>query len=203
MPPEEENPMKTMFGTLKAFFGVAVIAAFLLPLIHCGGVSDAETTADPPGDPIVGFWYYKFIAQGNTVESSGLPEDQVPPDGAVLDSGYAQWHSDGTEISNSSRQPVTQSFCLGVWEKAGGTKYQLNHFAISWVFSATETYQGPANIGQNVTLSNDHNSFTGTVTIKQYDPSGNLLVSLMGNIQGQRITVTTPVQNVLPVPPMP
>ncbi len=196
--------MKTIFRNLKVPLGLAVIAAFLLPLIHCGGVSDAQTVADPPGAPIVGFWYFKFIAQGNTVESTGLPADQVPPDGAVLDSGFAQWHSDGTEISNSSRQPVTQSFCLGVWEKTGGSQYQLNHFAISWLFSGTaETYLGPTNIGQIVTLSNDHNSFTGTFTIKQYDPSGNLLVSLMGNVQGLRIAVTTPVQDVLPVPPMP
>jgi hypothetical protein len=188
--------VKRIFRTLKVSLGLAVIAAFLLPLIHCGGVSDAQTAADPPGnEPIVGFWYIKMISQGNT--GLGIP------DGAVLDSGYAQWHSDGTEINNSFREPVTQSFCLGVWEKAGGLTYQLNHFAISWLFSGTETYQGPTNIGQKVTLSKDHNSFTGTFTIKQYDPSGSEppLVSLTGNIEGHRITITTPVQNVLPVTP--
>jgi hypothetical protein len=203
MPTGQENPMKTIFRTLKVVLALTIVAACLIPLASCGGVSDAQSTADPSGEPIVGFWYFKFVAQGNTAESSGLPADQVPPDGAVLDSGYAQWHSDGTEISNSSRQPVTQSFCLGVWEKAGGLQYQLNHFAISWVFSGTETYLGPTNIGQNITLSSDHNSFTGTVAITQYDASGNQLVSLKGNVQGQRISVTTPVQNVLPVPPMP
>jgi hypothetical protein len=121
----------------------------------------------------------------------------------VLDSGYAQWHADGTEISNSFREPVTQSFCLGVWETAGTLQYQLNHFSISWLFSGTETYQGPANITQSVTLSSDHNSFSGTFTIKQYDPLGTEppLVSLTGNIEGQRITITTPVQSVLPVAP--
>jgi hypothetical protein len=190
--------MKTMFTTLKVSLGLAVIVACLFPLIHCGGVTDAQTVADPPAnEPIVGFWYYKMESQGNT--GLGIP------DGVVLDSGYAQWHSDGTEISNSNREPVTQSFCLGVWEKSGGLHYQLNHFAISWLFSGTETYQGPANIGQTVTVSQDHNSFTGTFTIKQYDPLGSEppLVSLTGNIEGHRITITTPVQDVLPVPPPP
>lgn len=191
--------MKTIFRTLKVSLGLAVIAAFLLPLIHCGGVSDAQTSTQDPAtqaqEPIVGFWYFKEVSKGNT--AFGIP------DGAVLDSGYAQWHADGTEISNSFREPVTQSFCLGVWETGGTLQYQLNHFAISWLFSGTETYQGPANITQSVTLSSDHNSFSGTFTIKQYDPSGTEppQVSLTGNIEGHRITLTTPVQNVLPVTP--
>src|SRR5690348_917144 len=196
--------MRTIFRTLKVSLALAVVAAFLLPLIHCGGVSTAQAAAaDPPGNPpIVGFWFYKFVAQGNTAESTGLPADQVPPDGAVLDSGYAQWHADGTEISNSSRQPVTQSFCLGVWENAGGLQYKLNHFAISWTFDgSTETYQGPANIRQQVQLGQDHNSFSGTFSIDQYNAGGNTLVHLVGNIVGQRISVDTPVADVLPVPP--
>ena len=59
--------------------------------------------------PIVGFWKVKFISEGN----SGIP------DGTVIDNGFAQWHSDGTEILNSSRPPATSSFCLGVWQKSG------------------------------------------------------------------------------------
>jgi hypothetical protein len=196
--------MKMIFRSLKVSVVLAVAAAFFLPLIHCGGVSTAQAAAaDPPGNPpIVGFWFFKFVAEGNTAESSGLPANQVPPDGAVLDSGYAQWHADGTEISNSSRQPVTQSFCLGVWENPGGLQYKLNHFAISWTFDgSTETYQGPANIRQQVQLGQDHNSFSGTFSIDQYNAGGNTLVHLVGNIVGQRISVDTPVADVLPVPP--
>jgi hypothetical protein len=46
-------------------------------------------------DPIVGFWKAKFVSTG----SSGIP------DGTVVDSPLVQWHSDGTEIMNSSRPP--------------------------------------------------------------------------------------------------
>jgi hypothetical protein len=30
----------------------------------------------------------------------------------VIDAGFAQWHSDGTEIMNS-HAPATSNFCLG------------------------------------------------------------------------------------------
>ena len=49
---------------------------------------------------IIGFWKVKFLSEGN----AGIP------DGTVLDNGFAQWHSDGTEIMNSSKPPVTSRF---------------------------------------------------------------------------------------------
>ncbi len=51
------------------------------------------------GAPIVGFWHVKFIAKGNG----------FIPDGTVIDMGFSQWHSDGTEILNSSRPPPATS----------------------------------------------------------------------------------------------
>ena len=135
-------------------------------------------------DPIVGFWRVKLVSKDN----SGIP------DGAVLDAGYSQWHSDGTEILNSSRPPETQSFCLGVWKKVGPFHYKLNHFAISW---ANGNLLGPANIREDIVLSHDGNSFTGTFTIDQYDQAGNTLVHLVGQIEAKRITVDTPVTDVL------
>jgi hypothetical protein len=187
--------MRKIFGNLKVIVTVTVIAGCLILLTFNGGMSNAQAAESLQGqDQIVGFWFVKFIAEGNT--------DPFIPDGTVIDSGYAQWHSDGTEINNSLRAPVTQSFCLGVWGKTGGLNYELNHFAMSWSFdNGEETYQGPANIREWVTLRQDHNSFTGKFTIKQYDPWGGELVSLTGQIEGQRITMTTPVSNVLPVVP--
>jgi hypothetical protein len=115
----------------------------------------------------------------------------------VLDAGFSQWHSDGTEILNSSRPPTIQSFCLGVWENVGPSKYKLNHFPLSW--TADGTLVGPANIRENVTLSSDHNSFTGTFTLGQYDTQGNLLQPklITGIVQAKRITVQTTVNDVL------
>jgi len=105
-----------------------------------------------------------------------------------------QWHSDGTEILNSSRAPETQSFCLGVWKKITPFHYRLNHFAISW---ANGNLLGPGNIRENVILSHDGNSFTGTFTVDQYDQAGHILVHLVGQIEGKRITVDTSVTDVL------
>jgi hypothetical protein len=140
-------------------------------------------------EPIVGMWKVTFIAKGNV--GPGLP-----PDGAVVDNAFAQWHSDGTEIMNSSRDPATQSFCLGVWEKVGHLRYKLNHFAISWdPVHHPGSPLGPANIREDVVLSRDGNNFLGTFTIDQYDESGNLLVHITGLLTGTRITVDTPASS--------
>ncbi len=132
------------------------------------------------GDPIVGFWKVTFTSEG----TPGIPDD------TVIDSAFAQWHSDGTEIMNSSRPPVTQSFCLGVWKKVGGLHYKLNHFAKS--FDPNSNPVGPANIREDVVLSPGGKSFVGKFTIDQYDEAGNTLIHITGDLTGTRITVDSP-----------
>ena len=126
---------------------------------------------------IVGMWKVQFVSEGTT----GIP------DGTVIDSAYAQWHSDGTEIMNSGRPPITSSFCLGVWKKTGESTYKLNHFALSWDPSGT-VFVGQANIRENVTLNAQGNSFSGTFTIDQFDTNGNTLAHIVGKINAQRVT---------------
>jgi hypothetical protein len=220
--------MKTMFGMLKVTLGVAVLATLFAQLAgaQCASVGafkhtsllrqpfltnpftpvafsqaasgGAEDIPDLNGDPIVGFWRVNLISEGN-LESAGIP------DGTVLDAGFSQWHSDGTEILNSSRQPATQSFCLGVWEKVGPSTYMLNHFPLSW--TPEGDFVGPANIREEVTLSPDHSSFHGTFTLDQYSTAGgvwpatpsqlSLAAHLTGNVQAKRITVNTTIDGVL------
>jgi hypothetical protein len=160
---------------------------------------DQEDQGDD-GPTIVGFWHVKMISDG---VSSGIPGGI--PKGAPVDAGYSQWHSDGTEIMNSgARAPNTGNFCLGVWTKVGPRQYTLNHFAASWdptkgpigpAGPAGELI-GPANIKENMTLSMDGKSFTGTFSIDQYDEAGNLLVHLQGSVTGTRITVDTPPSSI-------
>jgi hypothetical protein len=138
------------------------------------------------GGGIVGFWKVKFIAEGN---AGG------PLDGTVIDNGFAQWHSDGTEIMNSSKPPVTSSFCLGVYQKSGPSSYQLNHFALG--FDASSNFIGPVQIQESVTVNKKNDQYTGTFTIDQYDPMGNPLGHVAGNITATRVTVDTPVGDVL------
>jgi hypothetical protein len=144
-------------------------------------VSGRERTSDDDSDRagIVGLWKVKFVSKGNT--GIGIP------DGAPLDSGYATWHSDGTEIMNSGRVPKTGSFCMGVWKQTGRSSYKLNHFALSWDPTGT-TLIGPTNIREEITLDGSENSYSGTFTIDQYDTEGHLLVHISGVVSAQRIT---------------
>ena len=122
------------------------------------------------GASIVGFWQVAFIAKGNP----GGPPDETP-----IDDAYVQWHSDGTEIMNSSRPPIISSFCLGVWTKTGRRTYKLTHLAKSWAPNGT-TFIGPAVIIETVTLGHDGNSYTGNFSITQYDNAGHVIPPVPG-----------------------
>ena len=145
-------------------------------------VSDGEADRD---DRIVGLWRVIIASKGN----GGIP------DGTVLDRGFSQWHADGTEILNSSRPPVTQSFCLGTWKKVGPSKYVLNHFAISW--DTNNNFAGLGNLRQEVQLSHDGSRFNGTVTIEQFDANGMNPLRINGVVTGQRIGVDTTVGDLI------
>jgi hypothetical protein len=199
--------MKAMYRGLIVVLAVATVALALAPMAaaECGSLNagpnpgallkpqawngsddlNASLMLVSDNDPVVGFWKVKLTAK----DTPGIP------DGTVLDDGFQQWHSDGTEIMNSSRVPATGNFCMGVWKKTAPSKYRLNHFGLSWDLS--NTYVGPANIRSNIVLSNDGNKFTGTFTIDQYDTNGNVLAHLQGQIVGKRVTVYTGVASVL------
>jgi hypothetical protein len=133
-----------------------------------------------PDLSIVGFWQVDFVAKDNT---NGIP------DGTLIDSAYVQWHSDGTEIMNSSRDPRTQSFCLGVWKKTGPFSYTLKHRAMTWTSDGTPI--GPATILENVTLGRRGDTFTGTFVIVQYEMDGITIsppTPIVGTLRGTRIT---------------
>jgi hypothetical protein len=204
---------------MKTTFRTAIIATFTFVLLtmvcisnaaaQCGSFNSSNTEAIQPQlwrgqpqlmkasflrvgnhenhdfDPIVGFWKAKFTSEG----SSGIP------DGTVIDSPLVQWHSDGTEIMNSSRPPATQSFCMGVWKNTGQSGYELNHFALS--FDTSGSFVGPAQIRENITLDDKADQYSGTFTIDQYNASGILLQELKGRVTATRITVDSTIDQVL------
>jgi hypothetical protein len=203
--------MKTNYRNLAATFGALALALLFVPnaTAQCGGIhlpAASHTSfnsqlgqgrilrvgSGPIEDlfdgnaGIVGFWHVKFVSKG----SAGIP------DGTEVDAGYAQWHSDGTEIMNSGgRSPITGDFCLGVWKQVGVRSYKLNHFAAAWD-STGSSLLGPAHIQEQVTVTPDGNQFTGTFTIDQYTEAGNSVAHVQGVITGSRITVNTPLQSV-------
>lgn len=133
----------------------------------------------PPHAEIVGLWRFSFVSEG----SKGIP------DGTVVDAGYQAWHSDGTELMNSGRAPITGDFCMGVWKQVGHNKYSLNHYALAFDPTGT-TFVGPANIRETVTIDRDHDSFSGTFTLDQYSTDNKtILAHVQGKITAERITV--------------
>jgi hypothetical protein len=130
---------------------------------------DAAVALDVKG--ITGLWDLQFIS-----------------DNQVVDEGFDQYHSDGTEILNDTPPPAAGNVCLGVWAKTGGRTLKLRH--PSWIYDPTNTTViGTATILEQITLDNDGNSFTGTFTVQLRDLSGNSLgPDLTGQLEATRIT---------------
>lgn len=127
---------------------------------------------------IVGFWKFAFTA----------------PDGITgIDWGFQQWHSDGTELTNSGGQlPATGNFCTGVWEQAGRGAYRLNHWAIAWNLPGTDPADlaGLVNIRELVSVDWTGNSMSGTVSLDLYATDATTFLAHLGEgtVSAVRIT---------------
>jgi hypothetical protein len=158
---------------------------------------------------IVGMWHVHLVS-GSVSGATGVP---VPPPGVEIDAGFQQWHSDGTEMLNSGRPAANSNFCMGVWEQVGPRTYRLNHFAISYTqgpapnaeSGPSNSLVGPTSIVEEVTVSPDGKTFTGTFTITDYketDPPNSSAPkitwqdTISGHVTGTRIDVNTPVSPV-------
>jgi hypothetical protein len=140
--------------------------------------SNSPLNPGPANPSIVGLWKVTFTSKG----TAGIP------DGTVLDFGYVTWHSDGTELMNSSRPPKSGDFCMGVWKLTGPRSYRLHHVTLGWDPTGSY-YEGPGDILEDVTLSRSGNAYTGTFVIDQYAPDGiTVIIELKGTIAASRIT---------------
>lgn len=155
---------------------------------HLLRASDDYPYGREDGRSIVGMWHVIFTA---TVASGS----EIPP--TVIDNALAVWHSDNTEIMNSVRPAQDGNFCLGVWKQLDRSHYFLNHFPwYSNAFPNTNASgigdpQGPTQIQEWVTLSNDGDRFTGKFELDAYDLSNNRTASFTGTLTGTRITTST------------
>jgi len=141
---------------------------------------------EDPEPGMVGTWKEHWISEG----SDGIP------DGTEIDAGYAQWHSDGTEVNVSGlRAPLTGDVCLGEWIRTGARTYRMNHFGVSYD-STGQNLVGPARIQQWLSLDEKGNSTSGRFTIDQYDEAGNLLAHIQGSVIGTRVTMDTGFEKV-------
>lgn len=197
--------MKISIKAFASTMGLALLTT-LLPgaaMAGCGARASQEGPApnfDSAPEPnydnhgkaptIVGMWKVIFAVPGANGASN------------LFDYGYAQWHSDKTEIFNSGgRPPSTQNFCVGVWEQTGARTYTLNHFAFNYNDGVSNgangapiyppTLVGKVNIKETVTLSEGGSKFTGTFVITEFDATGNQIFTISGSLQGLRVTVDT------------
>jgi hypothetical protein len=144
---------------------------------------DMNKESNPASPSIVGMWSFQFISQGNTTRNPPIA------DGTMINFGYTQWHSDGTEFFTSgARSPGQGNFCLGVWEQTGDSTYQLNHFALNYD-AATGTLLGTIVVVEKVTLSPGGTQYSGTFAETVFDTKGNKTDSLTGQVTAQRVTV--------------
>jgi hypothetical protein len=146
---------------------------------------DRSSASNATSPSIVGMWSFQLISQGNTTHNPSIP------DGAQLNFGYTQYHSDETEILNAgARSPAQQNFCLGVWQKTGHSTYQSNHFALNYN-AATGALVGKILLIETLTLSPGGTAFSGTFVETVYDTMENETDHLTGQVTAQRITVDT------------
>lgn len=140
-------------------------------------------------DPIVGMWHVIF--QAHSMNGQTIPS-------TVIDNAVVVWHSDGTEIMNSSRPAQDGNFCLGVWAHTGPRQYLLNH--IPW--AGNDPSNAPAGIGnpqggvqiiEHVTLNGRGDAYSGTFTLRTYDTSGKPGVWFSGLLAATRITPATSI----------
>ena len=178
--PNAWNPSTQASPTLQpAYYRSGTEARFQLISDDGGWIADAG---------IVGMWRFELDTPG----PNGTP--------AVVDVGYAQWHSDGTEIQNSGlHAPITSNFCLGVWKQVGRNTYKLNHFPLAW----DATGKTPANaiqLTQTVELT-DENHMIGTFTLKVYlwttpdslTVTGPPVATVTGTLKATRVTIDSTV----------
>jgi hypothetical protein len=154
--------------TVSPSFGLAThLAAW-----REGAKSSMFVLADFEDSSIVGMWAVTFTAGGKPV-----------------DTGYVQWHSDGTELMNSAGHAAAEgNFCMGVWKRTGPRSYHLNHFALAYN-PATNQLAARINIKEDVTVGAGGATYSGPFTLTAYDPQtgAQLGPSQSGQVTGQRV----------------
>ncbi len=208
--------MKTISRSITMTLGAGILSAMFVSnaIAGCGDLSSLQgpfKLVDPQvgakvsaprlegasseqrgssGASIAGLWKIQLISEGNTSHNPSIP------DGALIDFGYTQWHSDGTEIQNSAGVPGG-GFCLGVWGQTGFLTFELNHFPIAFD-ATTGAVANYINIREQVTLSPSGDSYTGTFTEDVYDIRGTQVDQIAGTVTATRITVDSSFPSALP-----
>lgn len=131
---------------------------------------DASSSADSGNSSIVGLWHVDFNSGGQTIQEA-----------------YQLWNLGGTEVHNPNVDPRTGNVCLGVWKETGQGTAKLVHRV--WNYDAIGDFLGTIHLTEEVKVSPTGATLTGNFRLDFFDPSGNFLTEVDGQVVGQRISV--------------
>ncbi|HTT20671.1 MAG TPA: hypothetical protein VMG82_17100 [Candidatus Sulfotelmatobacter sp.] len=130
----------------------------------------ASTTGTATSSSIVGLWYIQFSIGGQPIQEA-----------------FQNWNLGGTEVHNPNVDPRTSAICLGTWIKTASGALKLAHRV--WSYDTNGNFQGTIHLSETVRLNHNGNAQTGTFQLDIYDPSGNFVTEVAGDVSGQRIRV--------------
>jgi len=129
------------------------------------------------------------IDAGNKHSIVGLWAFKMTAGGQLVDFGYQEWHSDGTEILNSgSRAPASGDFCMGAWSQTAPSRFHLNHYPL--VVDNNGVLQARVVLKMDVTVDPSGMSFSGTFTQDVYNAAGTAKIAptLSGPVTATRVS---------------
>ena len=128
--------------------------------------SESRNAGNHPS--IVGLWHIQFTVSDQTIQEA-----------------YQIWNAGGTEVHNPNINPGGGT-CLGVWRHAPNGAFKLTHRV--WSYDTNGNFTGTIHLSETLTLGNGGNTHSGSFTLDFFDPSGNFLFEVAGNVTGERIS---------------
>ena len=167
----------TAMAQCAASFNAMASAAMSIQSQSKGSQSTVSIKSNQPGPgndnsvnpSIVGFWHISFLVGDQQIQEA-----------------FQIWNTGGTEVHNPNVDPRGGSVCLGAWTQVAPQTYKLTHRV--WLWSTDGVFQGIGNLSETLTLGDRGNSHSGSFELDIYDPLGNPVAQIPGNVVAERIS---------------
>jgi hypothetical protein len=187
-----EQVMSKMFkayakASAVVLFGLGAVT-FATSASACGDEA-LQHAASWQGGQANGLFHQAQIDAGNIHSIVGLWSFKMTSGGQIVDFGYQEWHSDGTEILNSgSRAPASGDFCMGAWTQTAPSRFHLNHYPL--VVDNNGVLQARVVLKMDVTVDPSGMTFSGTFTQDVYNAAGTAKIAptLTGPVTATRVS---------------
>ena len=133
-------------------------------------IANSTSSGDNAAKSMVGLWHIQFTVGGQTIQEA-----------------YQLWNAGGTEVHNPNVDPRGGSVCLGVWKHGPHGTFKLTHRV--WNYDTNGNFMGTIHLSETVTVGPGGNTHSGFFTLDFYDPSGNFVMEVPGDVTGERISV--------------